>query len=94
MTAITVRATDSQKAMEELIRRLGPDALILSTTRVGGMVEVPKKPGLGIALDMTKVEAAYQLYMKHGLGSRDDAQAMQYLIPGWKFDNKRPCMVR
>lgn len=40
MTAITVRATDSQKAMEELLRRLGPDALILSTTRVGGMVEV------------------------------------------------------
>ena len=21
-------------------------------------------------------------------------QAMQFLIPGWKFDNKRPCMVR
>ena len=40
MTAITVRATDSHKAMEELLRRLGPDALILSTTRVGGMVEV------------------------------------------------------
>ena len=61
---------------------------------VGGMVQVPKKPGLGIELDMAKVEAAHQLYMQHGLGSRDDAQAMQYLIPGWKFDNKRPCMVR
>ena len=61
---------------------------------VGGMVEVPKKPGLGIELDMARVEAAHQLYMQHGLGSRDDAQAMQYLIPGWKFDNKRPCMVR
>jgi glucarate dehydratase len=61
---------------------------------VGGMVQVPKKPGLGIELDMAKVEAAHQLYMQHGLGSRDDAQAMQFLIPGWKFDNKRPCMVR
>ena len=61
---------------------------------VGGMVQVPKKPGLGIALDMAKVEAAHQLYLQHGLGSRDDATAMQYLIPGWKFDNKRPCMVR
>ena len=61
---------------------------------VGGMVQVPKKPGLGIELDMAKVEAAHQLYMQYGLGSRDDAQAMQYLIPGWKFDNKRPCMVR
>jgi glucarate dehydratase len=61
---------------------------------VGGMVQVPKKPGLGIALDMAKVDAAHQLYLQHGLGSRDDATAMQYLIPGWKFDNKRPCMVR
>ena len=63
-------------------------------TIVGGMVEVPKKPGLGIELDMAKVEAAHQLYMQHGLGARNDAQAMQYLIPGWTFDNKRPCMVR
>jgi len=61
---------------------------------VGGMVQVPKKPGLGIDLDMAKVEAAHQLYLQHGLGSRDDAMAMQYLIPGWKFDPKRPCMVR
>ena len=63
-------------------------------TIIGGMVEVPKKPGLGIELDMAKVEAAHQLYMQHGLGARNDAQAMQYLIPGWTFDNKRPCMVR
>ena len=61
---------------------------------VGGLVQVPKKPGLGIELDMVKVEAAHQLYLQHGLGSRDDAMAMQYLIPGWKFDPKRPCMVR
>ena len=61
---------------------------------VGGLVQVPKKPGLDVALDMAKVEAAHQLYLQHGLGARDDAMAMQYLIPGWKFDNKRPCMVR
>ena len=61
---------------------------------VDGHVQVPQKPGLGIALDMTKVEVAHQLYLQHGLGSRDDATAMQYLIPGWKFDHKRPCMVR
>jgi glucarate dehydratase len=29
-----------------------------------------------------------------GLGGRDDAIAMQYLIPGWEFDPKRPCLVR
>ena len=37
---------------------------------------------------------AHELYQKHGLGARDDAMAMQYLIPDWTFDNKRPCMVR
>jgi glucarate dehydratase len=61
---------------------------------VGGHVEVPKKPGLGVELDMVAVEAAHQLYLQHGLGARDDAVAMQCLIPGWKFDPKRPCMVR
>jgi glucarate dehydratase len=61
---------------------------------VGGHVHVPKKPGLGVELDMAEVEKAHQLYLQHGLGARDDATAMQYLIPNWKFDNKRPCLVR
>ncbi|HPG62829.1 MAG TPA: glucarate dehydratase, partial [Casimicrobium sp.] len=61
---------------------------------VGGHVEVPKKPGLGVELDMVAVEAAHQLYLQHGLGARDDAVAMQCLIAGWKFDPKRPCMAR
>jgi glucarate dehydratase len=61
---------------------------------IQGHVQVPQKPGLGIELDMGKVQAAHQLYLEHGLGARDDAVAMQYLIPGWKFDHKRPCMVR
>jgi glucarate dehydratase len=60
----------------------------------GGLVEVPKKPGLGIELDMAEVAKANALYKQHGLGARDDAVAMQYLIPGWKFDNKRPSLVR
>jgi glucarate dehydratase len=60
----------------------------------GGYVQLPKKPGLGIELDMTEVEKAHALYLQHGLGARDDAIAMQYLIPGWTFDPKRPCMVR
>ncbi|TFW29583.1 glucarate dehydratase [Massilia horti] len=63
-------------------------------TIVGGMVEVPKRPGLGVELDMERIEAAHRLYLEKGLGARDDAVAMQYLIPGWKFDNKKPCMVR
>jgi len=55
---------------------------------------VPKKPGLGVELDMVEVEKAHQLYLQHGLGARDDAIAMQCLIPNWKFDPKRPCLVR
>jgi glucarate dehydratase len=60
----------------------------------GGQIEVPQRPGLGIELDMVQVEAAHQLYLQHGLGARDDAVAMQYLVPGWKFDPKKPCLVR
>jgi glucarate dehydratase len=60
----------------------------------GGCVEVPKKPGLGIELDMAEVDKANALYQKHGLGARDDAIAMQFLVPGWKFDPKNPCLVR
>ena len=60
----------------------------------GGHVAVPKKPGLGVELDMVEVEKAHQLYLEHGLGARDDAIAMQALIPNWTFDPKRPCMVR
>jgi len=60
----------------------------------GGLVQVPKKPGLGVELDMAEVDKAHQLYKQHGLGARDDAAAMQYLIPGWTFDPKRPAFVR
>ena len=60
----------------------------------GGHVQVPKQPGLGIELDMAEVDKAHQLYLQHGLGARDDAVAMQYLIPGWRFDPKRPALQR
>ena len=60
----------------------------------GGLVAVPGKPGLGVELDMVEVEKAHQLYRQHGLGARDDATAMQYLIPGWTFDPKRPALDR
>lgn len=60
----------------------------------GGYVQVPKKPGLGIEIDEGELEKANRLYQQHGLGARDDATAMQFLVPGWKFDPKRPCLVR
>ncbi|RFP11337.1 MULTISPECIES: glucarate dehydratase [unclassified Duganella] len=60
----------------------------------GGMVDVPASAGLGVELDMAEVEAAHQRYLNMGLGARNDAVAMQFLIPGWSFDAKRPCLVR
>ncbi len=60
----------------------------------GGLVHLPARPGLGIELDEAELEKAHQAYKNMGLGARDDAAAMQFLIPGWKFDNKRPCLVR
>lgn len=59
-----------------------------------GGIRVPSKPGLGVEIDMLEVEKAHQLYLKHGLGARDDAVAMRYLVPEWGFDPKRPCLDR
>ncbi|MET1033956.1 MAG: enolase C-terminal domain-like protein [Arthrobacter sp.] len=59
-----------------------------------GEVKVPARAGLGVELDRAKLDAAHRLYLEHGLGARDDAAAMQYLVDGWEFDPKRPCLVR
>lgn len=59
-----------------------------------GCVAVPDKPGLGVEADMEQILKAHALYKEHCLGGRDDAVGMQYLIPGWKFDAKKPCLVR
>jgi glucarate dehydratase len=59
-----------------------------------GRIAVPTRPGLGIELDRDAVERAHALYRQHGLGARDDAAAMQYLVPGWAFDPKRPALQR
>jgi glucarate dehydratase len=61
---------------------------------VGGRIAVPTAAGLGIDIDTEQVNRAHTLYNQMRLGSRDDAAAMQYLMPGWKFDPKRPCLVR
>ena len=61
---------------------------------VDGMITIPDTPGLGVEIDMAQIEKAHKLYNEKGLSGRDDSLVMQYLIPGWKFDNKRPCLVR
>jgi glucarate dehydratase len=68
--------------------------------RDGHIAVSPRAPGLGIEADMESILAANRLYTENRAsagssgGARDDAAAMQYLIPGWKFDPKCPCMVR
>ncbi|MFO1505170.1 MAG: enolase C-terminal domain-like protein [Steroidobacteraceae bacterium] len=59
---------------------------------VDGEVALPTRPGLGVELDEEALQAAHALYAEHGLEARDDAIAMQYLVPGWRFDPKRPCL--
>ena len=71
-------------------QRLTKEPLLIK----GGKIGVPQKPGLGVEIDPAQLEAAHQLYLKLPSGSRDDAAAMQFLIPGWKFDPKKPCLVR
>ncbi len=85
-----ITAIDTHWIWQEGNQRLTKEPLQI----VGGMVEVPKKPGLGVELDMEQVMKAHELYKNMGLGARNDAVGMQYLIPNWTFDNKRPCLVR
>jgi glucarate dehydratase len=61
---------------------------------VNGAIAVPDRPGLGVEPDMECIEQAHELYRKLGSGARNDAASMQHLIPGWRFDPKRPCLVR
>lgn len=61
---------------------------------VDGYLQVPTKPGMGVTIDMERVMEANALYNKLPSHDRNDAEAMQYLIPGWKFDSKKPALVR
>ncbi|MBS5065921.1 MAG: glucarate dehydratase [Hungatella hathewayi] len=83
-------ALDTHWIWQEGMERLTKEPLKIE----GGCVEVPKKPGLGIEVDMEQVQKAHQLYLENCLGGRDDSIGMQYLIPGWKFHPKKPCLVR
>ena len=85
-----ITAIDTHWIWQEGSERLTREPLQI----VDGKVAVPQKGGLGIELDEDQLEQAHRCYLENGLGARDDAVAMQYLIPGWTFDNKRPCMVR
>jgi glucarate dehydratase len=60
----------------------------------GGRIRVPQRPGLGVRIDELELQRAHEAYLRLGEGSRDDAAGMQFLVPGWRFDPKRPCLLR
>ena len=84
----TVTAIDTHWIWQDG-QRLTRDPLRIA----GGRIPVPDAPGLGIEVDMPQIERAHALYNRMGLGARDDTRAMQYLVPGWRFDPKRPCLL-
>ncbi|NIG17117.1 MULTISPECIES: enolase C-terminal domain-like protein [Pantoea] len=59
-----------------------------------GYLELPPGPGLGIELNMERVEQAHALYNALPDKNRNDALGMQFLIDNWRFDAKRPALVR
>ena len=83
-------ALDTHWIWQEGQARLTKNPLEISN----GKIKLHDKPGLGIELDMQQIMNAHELHKKLANGARNDAIAMQYLIPGWQFDRKRPCMVR
>ena len=85
-----ITAIDTHWIWQEAEERLTHEPLRIQ----GGHVAVPDRPGLGIEIDMDRVMAAHALYKTLGPGARDDAMAMQYLVPGWTYDPKRPSLGR
>ncbi|SDP92747.1 D-glucarate dehydratase [Litchfieldia salsa] len=85
-----ITAIDTHWIWQEGTERLTKEPMQI----VDGHIAIPDKPGLGIEVDMDQIAKAHELYNNMGLGSRDDAVAMQYLIPNWTFNNKKPCLVR
>ena len=85
-----ITAIDTHWIWQEGQERLTRDLLRI----IGGEVQVPEAPGLGIEPDMDQIMAAHELYKKVATSARDDAMAMRYLVPGWSYSAKRPSMGR
>ena len=83
-------AIDTHWIWQEGNQRLTKEPLQI----VNGKIKVPEKPGLGVDVDMDQIHRAHALHKTLPSGARNDAAAMQYLIPGWSFDRKRPAMGR
>ena len=58
------------------------------------VVNLKDKVAMVLVVDNGLSAAGAQLYKKIRSGARDDAMAMQYIIPGWKYDPKQPSIGR
>lgn len=85
-----INAIDTHWIWQEGIERLTKEPLQI----VDGCVAIPEKAGLGIDVDMEQIKKAHQVYLDNCLGARDDSIGMQYLVKDWKFNPKKPCLVR
>ncbi|QKV96535.1 glucarate dehydratase [Streptomyces sp. NA02950] len=83
-------ALDTHWIWQEGLERLTTDPPRISD----GEITLPDAPGLGVTLDRDRLLAAHELHREKALNARDDAAGMRYLVPGWTFDAKRPCLVR
>ena len=69
--------------------------LLLDTPEIrGGKIILPDAPGLGVHINRARLEEANRLYESLASHDRNDAEYMQYLIPNWVYDSKKPCLVR
>ncbi len=85
-----ITAIDTHWIWQEGQERLTREPLQI----IGGQVQVPQKPGLGIEPDMDRIMLAHELYQQVAGAARDDAMAMQYLVPGWQYHPKQPSLGR
>ena len=85
-----ITAIDTHWIWQEGQERLTREPLKIEN----GLVKVPQKPGLGIEPDMDRINQANEVYKRLGSGARDDAMAMQFIVPGWKYDPKQPSLGR
>ena len=51
---------------------------------VGGKMQIPQRPGVGVELDRDKLAKAHETYVKCGMRQRDDAATMRMVEPGWQ----------
>ncbi len=86
----SVTAIDTHWIWQEGVERLTKEPPFIRD----GQIRVPEGPGLGVEIDMARVDEAHHCYNSNKLAGRDDAAAMQFLVPNWRFNPKRPCLIR